>query len=131
MPSVTVAFSFAMYQHRSAPAVDRRLARRLRAGDYAIEAELDLHGRTREEAERAVDSFLERERAQGHRCLLLIHGRGLNSGAEGPVLGEVVKARLGSRDNSAAHMPVQLIFPPWMSVSGRCPPGCAAAAQPR
>jgi DNA-nicking Smr family endonuclease len=74
-----------------AAGVDRRILRRLRAGDYPIEAELDLHGRTRDEAERAVEALVIRSRALGRRCVLVIHGRGINSGDAGPVLPEVVK----------------------------------------
>jgi DNA-nicking Smr family endonuclease len=80
----------------SAGAVDKRLARRLRAGDYPIEAELDLHGKTRDEAERALDAFIAEAQAAGRRCVLVIHGRGLNSGGAGPVLGEAVHHHLGA-----------------------------------
>jgi len=77
-------------------AADRRLARRLRAGDYPIEAELDLHGKTRDEAERALDAFIAASQAAGRRCVLVIHGRGLNSGSAGPVLGETVQHQLAA-----------------------------------
>lgn len=66
--------------------VDRRLVRRLRSGDFAYQAHLDLHGMTAEEARVAVDRFLARAHQQGQRCVLLIHGRGLNSKDQVPVL---------------------------------------------
>jgi DNA-nicking Smr family endonuclease len=69
---------------------DRRLSRRLRNGDYPIEAQLDLHGHTREEAASGLERLVVQSVAAGRRCVLVIHGRGLNSGDSGPVLREAV-----------------------------------------
>jgi DNA-nicking Smr family endonuclease len=69
-----------------APGIDRKLLHRLRAGDYPVEAELDLHRRSRAEAGLELERFLAKARADGRRCVLVIHGRGHNSGPEGPVL---------------------------------------------
>jgi len=54
------------------------------------DAELDLHGRTQEEAIRAVQNFLLTAHRQALREVLLITGRGLNSGNAGPVLHQAV-----------------------------------------
>jgi DNA-nicking Smr family endonuclease len=69
-----------------APGIDRKLLHRLRAGDYPVEAELDLHRRSRVEAGIELERFLAKARTDGRRCVLVIHGRGHNSGPEGPVL---------------------------------------------
>ena len=69
-----------------APGVSRKTLKRLRAGDPPVQAKLDLHGMTRQEASAALDRFVARASAEGVRCLMVVHGRGLNSGAEGPVL---------------------------------------------
>jgi DNA-nicking Smr family endonuclease len=66
--------------------VDRRLVRRLRAGDFAYQAHLDLHGMTAEAARVAVDRFLTGAHQKGQRCVLIIHGRGRNSKDQVPVL---------------------------------------------
>jgi DNA-nicking Smr family endonuclease len=66
--------------------LDRRLVRRLRAGDFAFQSHLDLHGMTAEHARAAVDAFLTRAHKNGQRCVLIIHGRGLNSKDQVPVL---------------------------------------------
>lgn len=66
--------------------VDRRLVRKLRAGEFAYQAHLDLHGMTAEAARAAVDRFLTHAHQQGQRCVLIIHGRGLNSKDQVPVL---------------------------------------------
>src|SRR4029453_2191800 len=67
------------YMEGLAPGVDRRLAQRLHRGDYAVQAHIDLHGHTVEEAKVVVERFVTDAYAAGQRCILLIHGRGLNS----------------------------------------------------
>ena len=66
--------------------VSAEVLRGLRRGDHRPEARLDLHGQTREESLRAVERFLLQSRADGHRAVLVIHGRGQNSEAGQPVL---------------------------------------------
>lgn len=66
--------------------LDRRLVRRLRAGDFAYQSHVDLHGMTSAEARAALDRFLTRAHQNGQRCVLIIHGRGLNSKDQVPVL---------------------------------------------
>lgn len=70
------------------PGMDRRLLQRLRKGDYAVQAHLDLHGLNREEARVKVEQFLQQSRTAGRRCVLVIHGRGINSKDQIPVLKE-------------------------------------------
>jgi DNA-nicking Smr family endonuclease len=74
--------------------IDRRVLKRLRAGQFPVEAELDLHGRTRAEAETELSRFVVRARGEGRRCVLVIHGRGLGSGPEGAVLRSTVREAL-------------------------------------
>jgi DNA-nicking Smr family endonuclease len=66
--------------------LDPNLVRRLRAGDFAYQAYLDLHGMTAEEARVSLDRFLARAHRNGQRCVLIVHGRGLNSKDQIPVL---------------------------------------------
>ncbi len=69
--------------------LDPRVMKRLKTGDYAVQAHLDLHGALREEAKVMLRAFVENSHAMGLRCLLVIHGRGLKS-ESGPVLKEAV-----------------------------------------
>ena len=78
------------YMEGVAPGVDRRLAQRLHGGDYAIQAQLDLHGYTVDEAKELVDRFLTQAFTTGQRCVRLIHGRGKNSRDNRPILKEYV-----------------------------------------
>lgn len=57
--------------------LDKRTAERLRRGQLAIEARLDLHGLTQDAAHRALVAFLGRAERDGIRCLLVITGKGI------------------------------------------------------
>lgn len=59
----------------AAPGLDRRSAERLRRGRRAVEARLDLHGMTQDQAHRALDAFVARAQEGGKRCLLVITGK--------------------------------------------------------
>jgi DNA-nicking Smr family endonuclease len=74
--------------------LDPRLVRRLRRGDFAWQAHLDLHGSTAAQARDAVERFVVAGVRDGHRCLLIVHGRGLNSKDQEPVLKEHMKSWL-------------------------------------
>ena len=58
------------------PAIDRRTAERLRRGQIAIEAQIDLHGLTQDEAFAAIQTFLAESLQAGRRCVLVITGKG-------------------------------------------------------
>ena len=60
--------------------IDRATTERLKRGRLAIEARLDLHGMTQDEAYRAVTGFIAGSRTAGRRCVLVITGRGLAGG---------------------------------------------------
>ncbi|HEY0974771.1 MAG TPA: Smr/MutS family protein [Solimonas sp.] len=72
--------------HYRAPGVQDGVLRKLRRGQYRIQAELDLHGLNRDQARAAVTHFiadcLDRER----RCVRIVHGKGNGSPNSGPVL---------------------------------------------
>lgn len=57
------------------PGLDRRSAERLRRGHRTIEARLDLHGLTQDEAHRALNGFLARAQEADMRCVLVITGK--------------------------------------------------------
>src|SRR5262249_1052243 len=68
--------------------LDPRVIRRLRRGDFASPAHLDLHGVTSPQAHEAVDHFVLESFRAGRRCVLIVHGRGHNSKDRTPVLKE-------------------------------------------
>jgi DNA-nicking Smr family endonuclease len=60
--------------------LDRRSWLRLRRGIYPIDARLDLHGLTQEQAHARLVSFLATAQVRGNRCVLVITGRGQRHG---------------------------------------------------
>jgi DNA-nicking Smr family endonuclease len=78
----------------AATGVDRRELRRLKRGDYAVQGRLDLHGMTAVVARERVARFLQNSRHAGHRCVCIVHGRGLNSAGGVSVLKERVRGHL-------------------------------------
>jgi DNA-nicking Smr family endonuclease len=64
---------------------DERVLRKLRAGDFTPEAQLDLHGRTADEAKLATETFIQKSKVAGLRCVLIVTGKGLRS-PDQPVL---------------------------------------------
>ena len=71
----------------AAPGVDRNTGARLRKGELPIEATLDLHGFTQGEAHSALIALIARARALGHRCVLVVTGKGGKEGSGGRTTG--------------------------------------------
>jgi DNA-nicking Smr family endonuclease len=76
--------------------IDPNLVRKLRRGEFAVQGHVDLHGMTREEAKGAVERFLRASRNGGKRCVLVVHGRGLHSKDQLPVLKEALRTWLST-----------------------------------
>jgi DNA-nicking Smr family endonuclease len=76
--------------------LDHHLVRKLRRGDFAVQGHVDLHGMTRDEAKAAVERFLRASRNAGKRCVLVVHGRGLHSKDQLPVLKDALKTWLST-----------------------------------
>ncbi len=84
-----------------ASGVDRSQLRRLRRGEHPPEQRIDLHGLAAAPARRALRTALARALADGLRCLLVIHGRGLHS--EGaPLLREALPEWLAEPPHGAS-----------------------------
>ena len=66
--------------HAPTPGLDRRNALRLKRGQLPVEARLDLHGLTQEEAHRALAGFVARGQAAGKRVVLIVTGKGSREG---------------------------------------------------
>ncbi|HEX4998277.1 MAG TPA: Smr/MutS family protein [Terriglobia bacterium] len=58
----------------------------LRSGRFSVQAYLDLHGMTREDARFALDEFILSSIRMGFGCVRVIHGRGRHSDKSEPVL---------------------------------------------
>ena len=76
-------------EHGTIAGVDRRTAERLKRGQMAIEATLDLHGHTQAAAERELSGFLAEAQRAGRRCVLVITGKGTTKEAGGVLRAQV------------------------------------------
>jgi DNA-nicking Smr family endonuclease len=74
--------------------VQHGVLRKLRRGQYRVQAEIDLHGLTAPEAKEELRSFLAYSLEHHFRCVRIIHGKGLRSGHRGPVLKGAVSSVL-------------------------------------
>ncbi len=63
-----------------------KVLKKLRNGDLSYQDYVDLHGHNLDQAYDVVVNFLQQSFTRGHRCVLLIPGRGLNSHERKPVL---------------------------------------------
>jgi DNA-nicking Smr family endonuclease len=84
------------------PGVQTRVFRKFRRGDYAIEAELDLHSLKVPEAREQITKFLRECRAKDKRCVCIIHGKGFGSLAKVPVLKQKVNDWLRQKNEVLA-----------------------------
>lgn len=76
------------YIEGSVRGFDRKLMGKLRKGQFPVQDHVDLHGLTKQEAEARTHRFLRESYMLGLRCVLVVHGRGLNSENHLPVLKE-------------------------------------------
>ena len=66
--------------------VQNSVMRKLRRGQYRVEAELDLHRLTAVQALHALQEFIFHSKRRHLRCIRIIHGKGLSSKDQRPVL---------------------------------------------
>jgi DNA-nicking Smr family endonuclease len=85
------------YIEGSVPGFSRKLMRQLKKGMFPSQDYIDLHGLTKQEAEERVSDFLLQSYRHGLRCVLIVHGRGLNSENHIPVLKKRLPAWLRRR----------------------------------
>ncbi len=70
----------------TADGVQRSVLRKLRSGRYSLQAEIDLHGHTVEQARLALSEFLKSSRERRHLCVRIIHGKGRKQSLQAPRL---------------------------------------------
>jgi DNA-nicking Smr family endonuclease len=79
------------------------LLRKLRRGQWTIDAEVDLHHHTQDEAHEVLMDFMRKARTAGWRCVRIIHGKGLSSHQKIPVLRSKVRRWLQQKDEVLAY----------------------------
>lgn len=82
----------------------RDILRKLRRTHWVIQANLDLHGLTGEEAAAQTAAFLAGCKRSGLRCVRIVHGKGLRSPGREPVLKRRIRKLLTRRDEVLAFV---------------------------
>ncbi|MDA8107377.1 MAG: Smr/MutS family protein [Betaproteobacteria bacterium] len=82
--------------------LSRQVLRRLRRGQWVVQASLDLHGMNRMQAAASVAEFLRGCTARGLRCARIVHGKGLGSKDRQPVLKGKLRHWLAQREEVLA-----------------------------
>ncbi|WP_130537405.1 Smr/MutS family protein [Thiomicrorhabdus indica] len=72
---------------------------RLKRSEFYLEASLDLHGKTSEEAEIAIENFISQAISCGMKYVRIIHGKGYNSDNDFPVLKNLCYQKLKTLKN--------------------------------
>ena len=80
------------------------ILRKLRRTHWVIQANLDLHGLTGDEAVAETALFLAGCKRSGLRCVRIIHGKGLRSPGREPVLKRRIRKLLTRRDEVLAFV---------------------------
>jgi DNA-nicking Smr family endonuclease len=83
--------------------LSRQVLKKLRRGQWPVQAYLDLHGMNREEASGALGKFVAEVLRRNFRCVRIIHGKGLGSKNREPVLKAKVKMWLVRREEVLAY----------------------------
>lgn len=79
--------------------------KKLQRGQWPVEASLDLHGSTLEEAAERFDRFMHTCIEHSIRCVCVIHGQGYGSKDNKPVLKDAVRSWLRDLSAVSAYIP--------------------------
>ncbi len=82
--------------------LQQQVLRKLRRGHWVVQDQIDLHGLRSDEARRLLAEFMGLALRRGHRCVRVVHGKGLGSRNQEPVLKRKVAGWLRQRDEVLA-----------------------------
>lgn len=77
--------------------------KKLKSGKWPVQASLDLHGSTLEDARERLDRFLHACLTHSLRCVLVVHGKGYGSDEGEPVLKAAVRRWLAQLSDVIAY----------------------------
>jgi DNA-nicking Smr family endonuclease len=86
------------------PGVGPEVARKLRQGDWSLQAQIDLHGLRTDEARETLGHFIREAHKRGLRCVRVVHGKGLGSPGKTPVLKSRVHSWLAQKNEVMAFV---------------------------
>ena len=77
---------------------------RLRKGHWPVQAAIDLHGLVSDEARQYVSTFITDCKQAGVRCVRIVHGKGLSSRNQAPVLKQKLRGWLMQKEEVLAYV---------------------------
>ena len=83
--------------------LSRMTLRKLRRGHWPVQDSLDLHGNSSDAARKLLQEFLHEVAQRGLRCVLVIHGKGMNSPGGAAVLRRLTRHWLAQRPDVLAY----------------------------
>jgi DNA-nicking Smr family endonuclease len=86
------------------PGIGVDVTRKLRKGDWTVQAQVDLHNLRTDEARETLGSFIRESYKQGLRCVRVVHGKGLGSPGKVPVLKNKVHSWLVQKNQVLAFV---------------------------
>jgi DNA-nicking Smr family endonuclease len=86
------------------PGVGIDVVRKLRKGDWSVQAQLDLHNQRTEEARQMLGQFIRESHKNGLRCVRVVHGKGLGSPGKVSVLKPKVQSWLIQKNQVIAFV---------------------------
>jgi DNA-nicking Smr family endonuclease len=86
------------------PGIGVDVVRKLRRGEWAVQAQLDLHNLRTEEARDALGQFIREKHKNGIRCVRVVHGKGLGSPGKVSVLKPKVQSWLIQKNQVLAFV---------------------------
>jgi DNA-nicking Smr family endonuclease len=86
------------------PGIGADVVRKLRKGEWALQAQVDLHNLRSDEAREALGTFIRESYKNGLRCVRVVHGKGLGSPGKVPVLKNKVHSWLIQKNQVLAFV---------------------------
>ncbi len=86
------------------PGVGVDVVRKLRKGEWSVQAHLDLHNQRTEEARDLLGKFIRESHKHGLRCVRVVHGKGLGSPGKVSVLKPKVQSWLIQKNQVMAFV---------------------------
>ena len=86
------------------PGIGTDVTRKLRKGDWTVQAQVDLHNLRSDEAREALGNFIRESFKNGLRCVRVVHGKGLGSPGKVPVLKNKVHSWLIQKNQVLAFV---------------------------
>jgi DNA-nicking Smr family endonuclease len=86
------------------PGIGPDVVRKLRKGDWSVQAQVDLHSLRTDEAREALGGFIRESFKTGLRCVRIVHGKGLGSPGKVPVLKSKVQSWLIQKNQVLAFV---------------------------